>query len=810
MEALPYIDTFGEGTLVFGGEEVVTDFATMTSPLTLPPSFTICSSLLLTSLPTLASFFSLVSSTGAPWVALALRPPHPGTSTYRVDLALGASITQYPTTTRVAPTTWLHACLSLHTAMGQVEVVVSGKVVAREEMEVVQPVGVRLVVGKLGRVGYWQQARTRVTAINIHADKLESPGLEELTTGGRCGGAGDLLAWRDMVWRVEGAAVVRSTTMAEVCRPPPSLLVLTATFPSWTSCMAACPKLGARVVEVETPGGGQQLLEAVAEALPREEGEVGRGVWLAASDSLVEGEWRDHYTHHQVDLPWVAGRPVNDTSLNCAIGVPQFGGMVDFSCHMAEAPLLCPCSRPRTVTLRGLPTSSMDTALVAANSRDTGEVAYYGTTTAITWEGGVWRLEVLGQPTTAWSPAPHSSLLLGRHPWTIESSEDGQVKPRTTHLKLTACREGEFTCDDGQCVRMEERCDQVVHCSDGSDEVGCMTVVLQGPYNSLVPPVTMSPNNTMIPVTINISLVAERVTMDEVKERLGVEMDITLEWCESGRVEYHNLKAGANRLPRTEAAMLWRPRLKARSQVDRMGEVVVAITRQGTFSRSSAEVVDEMEVFQAEENKLVLEERLGVEFECTLNLKRYPFDRVECRMELELEGRVVGGRTGAMARLQQAGLVVIPTSLKTFTIMDQRVEDTKEGVVVMVVLGRNVTRPLVTTFLPTALLLLASLLLTTCPTTTPSSTLLGHILLLVIMTIIVIIEEQGEVTTSQLRMMDVWLVFCELAVFAGLILCLVTGDRNRVAPFTHPKDEAHDECGFSPPLPSNLPSPTLP
>lgn len=29
-------------------------------------------------------------------------------------------------------------------------------------------------------------------------------------------------------------------------------------------------------------------------------------------------------------------------------------------------------------------------------------------------------------------------------------------------LKLTGCnQDGEFTCDDGQCIKMEERCDQV-------------------------------------------------------------------------------------------------------------------------------------------------------------------------------------------------------------------------------------------------------------------------------------------------------------------------------------------------------------
>ena len=41
-------------------------------------------------------------------------------------------------------------------------------------------------------------------------------------------------------------------------------------------------------------------------------------------------------------------------------------------------------------------------------------------------------------------------------------------------LKLSGCNpevlsEGKFTCDDGQCVTMEQRCDQVPDCRDKSD-----------------------------------------------------------------------------------------------------------------------------------------------------------------------------------------------------------------------------------------------------------------------------------------------------------------------------------------------------
>ena len=40
--------------------------------------------------------------------------------------------------------------------------------------------------------------------------------------------------------------------------------------------------------------------------------------------------------------------------------------------------------------------------------------------------------------------------------------------PRT--LTLTTCFPDKFTCDDGSCIRINQRCNLAVDCRDGSDE----------------------------------------------------------------------------------------------------------------------------------------------------------------------------------------------------------------------------------------------------------------------------------------------------------------------------------------------------
>ena len=82
-----------------------------------------------------------------------------------------------------------------------------------------------------------------------------------------------------------------------------------------------------------------------------------------------------------------------------------------------------------------------------------------------------WMLTDAKSNLTAVSQATKVSYLLGKHEWTISNDDYqcGKGKPYTTLLKLTGCKEDEFTCNDGQCVKMEERCNQEPDCRDESD-----------------------------------------------------------------------------------------------------------------------------------------------------------------------------------------------------------------------------------------------------------------------------------------------------------------------------------------------------
>ena len=110
-------------------------------------------------------------------------------------------------------------------------------------------------------------------------------------------------------------------------------------------------------------------------------------------------------------------------------------------------------------------------------------------------------------------------------------------------LKLTGCRDGEFTCSDGQCISMQQRCDQIIHCRDESDEDSCKLIVFKESYNRKVPPFTVNPVDlTMVPVQVQVSTALMNVlAISEFTHTIDLKLGITLNWYEN-RVFYHNLK----------------------------------------------------------------------------------------------------------------------------------------------------------------------------------------------------------------------------------------------------------------------------
>ena len=110
--------------------------------------------------------------------------------------------------------------------------------------------------------------------------------------------------------------------------------------------------------------------------------------------------------------------------------------------------------------LRGLcADSNIDRFYIPRNKNGSGAVillGFYTTIIEYDIENVSWTLREYSQNTTAVTDAPFTSFALGANEWFIKGdSFDCSRKgmPYKRMLKLTGCREGEFTCRDGQCIR---------------------------------------------------------------------------------------------------------------------------------------------------------------------------------------------------------------------------------------------------------------------------------------------------------------------------------------------------------------------
>ena len=138
-------------------------------------------------------------------------------------------------------------------------------------------------------------------------------------------------------------------------------------------------------------------------------------------------------------------------------------------------------------------------------------------------------------------------------------------------IKLTTCSEGEFTCNDGQCIDMEQRffkingaaiifpfkntfillplsCDQTSNCIDESDEDNCKLLSMkvriklllfylyfsscQDNYNKKIAPFSFDKVlKAVIPVKINVSIsVIDILRIKEVDHIYVLKFRLVLEW----------------------------------------------------------------------------------------------------------------------------------------------------------------------------------------------------------------------------------------------------------------------------------------
>ena len=493
--------------------------------------------------------------------------------------------------------------------------------------------------------GYWIQVKAKVTNVNIFSGLMPEEKMKDRTAGEDCEKAdGDYLSWTNSSWTLQGSAKWSEVSVEELCRKDSSIsLFMSDRVERPTLCEQLCPKLHlqGRMASAETPVLFDKLrsrLRKIAEISPNL-----IHVWLPISKA--GDRWIDSFTGNDLVKPqWGTKIPVPDPKRICAVYLTLADGFANWPCKQTggSGGWYCSCSFPQQpyLTLRGLcKDSNIDQTYLPKNNPVDGGITYYGNIKAqasYLSKSNKWKMDTALFNTTALSVAISKRFMLGKQNWTIEndSMKCYEGLPYTIELKLTGCREGQFTCNDGQCIAMEERCDQMPDCLDKSDEVECHLLVLENGYNKNIPPIA----STIPRVDVNVAITLMKVV--EIAERdhsILFQFQISLRWKESERVTYRNLKhdVSLNALTDADVGKLWLPLIiydntdqKQRTRLGALWEwdTTVTVTREGNLTRSGIDEVDEIEKFKGAENTLTMNQTYTQAFQCQYKLNRYPFD----------------------------------------------------------------------------------------------------------------------------------------------------------------------------------------
>ena len=141
----------------------------------------------------------------------------------------------------------------------------------------------------------------------------------------------------------------------------------------------------------------------------------------------------------------------------------------------------------------------------------------------------------------------------------------------------------------------------------------------------------------MIPVTVNVSIVLEKIVeIEEENHAVQFQYEIIMEWRDN-RVSYENLKrdTSLNALPLVDIKKLWLPlviyantdqKVTTRLGMEWEWDTYITVTKQGNLTRSDLDSLHEIETFKGSENTLTMRQTYTYKFQCDFLLEKYPFD----------------------------------------------------------------------------------------------------------------------------------------------------------------------------------------
>ena len=333
----------------------------------------------------------------------------------------------------------------------------------------------------------------------------------------------------------------------------------------------------------------------------------------------------------------------------------------------------------------------------------------------------------------------------------------------------------QFTCNSGQCVDINKRCDEQSDCVDDSDEERCELILDTPSYNRANAPTGLG-RNMSLQINMQTNIISID-SIDTVEMRIVLTLEQKMTWYDE-RLTFSNPNLRKdNLISRAQGNLIWRPTRDLIYENAIIGEIEYAPYRVIRIIPVISENMDasksiENRLFNGTKNPLEMTVRMRIKYNCIFDAKQFPFDTQSCSLVTKMM-RLSDKPLSFIAdeNVVYKGLPTVGQFRIGRMIVNVKNTNQSTNYIVIIHMTRDFTNQLLVTFIPTAILWLfgySTLLIE------PNEDGFGHrfmgtgTALLALVTLMNAVSDDLP-KTSYMKYIDLWFAWHVFCIFVMII-----------------------------------------